>query len=131
VAGRVRVLNVAFVQSLPDDLRKRLGDCAAKTGWLNNALSLAMHSPTEGGVLFLGDLPRSSLEALMTSGALHDHYEILLAPHHGTVALPAGFPPTTMCIAQAGVHHHPNWRCHGPGAGCASTHEVGELTLDW
>lgn len=119
------------LDDVPEALARRFRQIAPRLARANNLLSLAFHNPGDRryrGLLVVGDLQRRALRAALP--AMRPRYSVILAPHHGTVEVPDGFPSATMCISQAGDVHYPRWWRHRTShhhSQCLSTHEEGHL----
>jgi hypothetical protein len=109
--------------------REALRNLARRLGVLNNHLSLVVASES-GRLLMLGDLQGWSLRRL-TAKIQGDRFAVALAPHHGTVSLPRGFPRVGMCILQNGRSHYERRDRHCQSHNCApfSTEEQGHFAV--
>jgi hypothetical protein len=76
---------------------------------LQNFLSLVFHDPYTGSLLVYGDVPEQVVAHL--NAELCPSYTAVLAPHHGTHAMPPGAPEGFWCVAQGGAgEYHALWR---------------------
>jgi Metallo-beta-lactamase superfamily len=128
-------LDVIDLREIPAELALRFRAVARRLAPVNNLLSLTFHSVdvgrNDGGVAVLGDLQDRPLE--FVAHAMRRRYQAMLAPHHGTVALPAPFPPADICVSQAGERHSRLYSRHldtHAGSQCVSTYRVGHVHLD-
>lgn len=129
--------DVDFVDqdAFPEHVLPRARQLARRLGGLNNRLSLVVHNPAaryQPMTLILGDLEGSPLRQLTASSLLQERYDLILAPHHGTHAVPAGFPTARVCVAQAGRRHQKRWRGHldsHDDSGCLSTAVSGDIAV--
>lgn len=140
VPGHLEGPGVKKIPSEHLDRFKKLHDALAD---LNNHLSLVMHSvpmdrhdgQTWSWFLGLGDVQGWSLSRVLPH--LVDHYSVALAPHHGTVEVPEGFPDVWRCVLQNGREHYDRRTAHTEThSGCrpTSTYEVGagpQLHAEW
>jgi len=121
--GRRRDVWVQFGQRF-----KEIGEKVARA---NNLLSLVIES-ADGEMIIFGDIQGQALKEVVTD--VWPRYMVALAPHHGTVAVPAAFPRAGLCISQAGLVHSNRWGKHrhshtNSGHGCLNTHEVGHVQV--
>lgn len=120
------------MKELPKDWRKNYQRVLAKVRAANNNLSLVLASRSTALVAF-GDLGVPPLKHVGAS-LVHRRFRVMLAPHHGTYALPKEMPWAKWCVAQNGKdhiqswlsHHHPERSTHSTR--CYSTHRSGDFT---
>jgi hypothetical protein len=136
-AGAEHSLDVIDLPNVPDQLAQRFRASADRLAPVNNLLSLTFHSVddpnSDGGVLVLGDLQGRPLKQVAASSSMRSWYKVMLAPHHGTVALPDGFASADACVSQAGERHNRNHYRHRQthaNSHCVSTFRVGHVHLD-
>jgi hypothetical protein len=114
---------------VPQRWRDEFRRVARQVAAANNDLSLVFH---DGRVGCFGDVQSAVLDHILRSRRLPSFLGIVLAPHHGTVPVPASFPKAALCIAQAGMRHVPNWHkhvdTHGQHRSCVNTARVGTLS---
>lgn len=118
------------MRELPDNFRKEYRRVLGKVRAANNNLSLVLASRSDALVAF-GDLGGGPLEHV---GALlkDRNFRVMLAPHHGTYALPKDMPSIRWCVAQNGKDHILRWRSNHPASSrhavfCYSTHCTGDF----
>ena len=121
---------VADLELISPKFRARFKATAKRVAAANNELSLVFHDPS-GSLIVFGDIQREALEhALLRSRA---DYEVILAPHHGTVPVPRRFPVARACVSQAGTHHFPYWNrhtgSHVRSQSCVTTARLGTISF--
>jgi len=96
---RKAILNKRTHEALIRDARK-----------LQNDLSLVFHDSRGQSLIVYGDAPPNVVQALVPD--LHASYDVQLAPHHGTHAMPRNAPFSRICVAQCNTKQLKMWRNH-------------------
>ena len=119
------------MRGLPPEWRDTYRRVLNKVRAANNNLSLVLASRSSALVAFgdLGGPPLRHVGALLK----HRSFRVMLAPHHGTYALPNDMPSAKWCVAQNGKDHVAGWRAHHVNPSthatrCHSTHDSGTFT---
>jgi len=119
------------MNELPPEWRDTYRRVLSKVRAANNNLSLVLASRSSALVSF-GDLGGPPLRHVGAS-LKHRSFRVMLAPHHGTYALPNDMPSAKWCVAQNGKDHVAGWRAHHVNPSthatrCYSTHYSGTFT---
>lgn len=76
-----------------------------------NELSLVFHDRERASLLVFGDAPYPVVE--MVSSELNSHhYQVALAPHHGSQEVPVNTPTAETCVSQLGRRLGQHWHYH-------------------
>jgi hypothetical protein len=79
----------------------------------NNNMSLVLEDVEHRHLVVFGDAERPVLRAIGRAGGLAEFYSVMLAPHHGTHAMPREISvQATHCIAQNGDKRRHLWKRH-------------------
>jgi hypothetical protein len=123
--GRVDDLEV-----VPEGFRKTFREVAKRVAAANNNLSLVFHDNQRHLAVF-GDIQGSVLRMVVRD--MDSRYHVILAPHHGTVPVPVGFPASQLCVSQGGSSHLPRWGnhrdSHGQLRACVNTAQIGTISI--
>ena len=95
-------------RAIPKAFAQETRALARRLGRMNNLLSLVFHNVTnryQPKTLVLGDIEGAALQYLIYNRMLLEHYDLILAPHHGSHVVPAEFPSARVCVSQAGSRH--------------------------
>ncbi|MEW1583950.1 MBL fold metallo-hydrolase [Micromonospora vinacea] len=129
-ASGVHGLEAASAAVIPERFRGAFIDASKRLAAANNDLSLVFHDKG-GSLAVFGDASRQVLRSALRG--MRMKYRAVLAPHHGTYPLPAGFPSAEVCIAQAGDRHVERWPKHVAGhrqpRSCINTAQVGTISV--
>lgn len=125
-------VRAAAMGTIPDD-PEVINTCRSldrRLQRLNNYFSLVMDCGPEFAAF--GDIEKGALRYLVRSGRLQSRYVALLAPHHGTHPVPAGFPVAEVCLMQDGPAHAQRHAKHldtHVSAECVGTDRLGNQTV--
>jgi hypothetical protein len=121
--------------ALPDSLQTAFGRAWRAFARANNNMSLVFDARDPYSFICFGDAGPPVLQWLGRSGRLAHHYDVMLAPHHGTYPLPGELRRVTasVCIAQNGRSHVDRWirhtGTHLNSARCTCTATYGTHTI--
>lgn len=109
--GRVLPLDIQPV-GIPEDLAERFRTVRRAFSRANNNMSIVFDDEQANLIVF-GDAEPQVLRQLMRTNGLGNWYRVMLAPHHGTHRLPAGFNVgADLCVSQNGNRRHHLWDNH-------------------
>ena len=98
---------------LPDDLKERFRLAWDSFRRANNNMSVIFDERQDFSLVVFGDAGKSVLRWLADKGDLAPRYDVMLAPHHGTQALPENFDvDADVCISQNGSRRGYLWPRH-------------------
>lgn len=106
--------------AIPQDCHTEYREIMKRVAAANNDLSLVFHDE-DGSLIVFGDVQGRALQSAVRR--TRTCYRVIIAPHHGTVNVPAGFPRGLACVAQAGSGHFSRWNKH------LSTHRQQRLCI--
>ncbi len=118
------------LDAVPENLVDRFRAVARLTGRANNDLSMVL-GEADGHFAAFGDARASVLRR--AAATMRPSYDVSLAPHHGTFAVPIHLPQAKTCVAQAGPHHAARYArhltTHMPPGRCVSTATIGSVSV--